>query len=118
MDLRRLLINTAVAAVVAAGAVRLSTSASAQAFGYQDVTEDNVTGFVGPIPTSAPEILVASDGESAFHPFGLDFDVSDAIQLNDAWAPDPTFASAFGPNGWHASCNSPSKKLWPGMPTS
>src|SRR3954466_9463629 len=100
MVLRHLLAKTAIAAVIAAGAVGFSTSASAQAFGYQDVREDALTGFVGEIPTSAPAILIASDGEAAFQPFGLTFDVSDAIQLNASWAPDPKYASAFGPNGW------------------
>ena len=100
MVLRHLLVKTAIAAVIAAGAVGFSTAASAQAFGYQDVREDAVAGFVGAIPTSAPPIMVASDGESAFHPFDLPFDVSDAIQLNSSWGADPGFASAFGPNGW------------------
>jgi hypothetical protein len=100
MVLRNLLLKTAVAAVVAAGAVGFSSSASAQAFGYQDVSEDAVAGFVGAIPTSQPPIMVASDGEAAFDPFGVGFDVSDAIMLNADWGPDPAYASAFGPNGW------------------
>ena len=41
--------------------------------------EDAVTGCVAEIPTSAPPILVASDGESSFDPFGAGFDTSDGI---------------------------------------
>ena len=100
MVLRKLLLRTAFAAVIAAGAVGFSSSASAQAFGYQNATEDPVSGFVGPIPTSAPPIIVASDGEAHFDPFGVGFDISDGIQLNADWAPDPAFAAAFGPDGW------------------
>jgi hypothetical protein len=36
---------------------------------------------------------VASDGESSFFPFGIDIDVSDAIQLNSSWV-------FFGEPGW------------------
>ena len=53
------------------------------------------------VPAALGALFVAADGEVEFHPFGLvDFAVSDAIQLNPAWAPDPTFASAFGPGLW------------------
>ena len=58
-------------------------------------------GCINTIPGTQPLLFVAADGEVEFHPFGLvDFAVSDAIQLNPAWAPDPTFASAFGPGLW------------------
>ena len=85
----------------ALSALVLAGSAQAQsAFSTTVVVEDPVAGFVGPIPTSQPPIMVASDGESPFQPFGLTFDVSDAIMLNADWAPDPGYASAFGVNGW------------------
>ena len=87
------------AALLAALAAGSSASAQ-QAFGIKYVTEDSAAGYVGVIPTSSPAVTVASDGESAFDPFGAGFDTSDGIQLNSSWAPDPAFASAFGPNGW------------------
>jgi hypothetical protein len=43
--------------------------------------EDPVSGCVAPIPTAVPEILVASDGESSFDPFGVGFDTSDGIKF-------------------------------------
>jgi hypothetical protein len=64
------------------------------------VTEDANSGWVGAIPGSVPELLVGSDGEAAFHPFGIEVDTSDAIQLNGDWAPDPAFAAAFAPGFW------------------
>jgi hypothetical protein len=61
--------------------------------------EDPVSGCIAPLATSVPPILVASDGEAAFHPFNIPFDVSDAIQFPYAgWIPDPTspgFAAGF-----------------------
>ena len=90
----------------ALSALVLAGSAQAQsAFGTTVVVEDPVTGFVGAIPTSQPPIMVASDGEASFTPFGLTFDVSDAIMLNGDWAPDPAYAAAFGPDGWQQAPN-------------
>jgi hypothetical protein len=63
-------------------------------------TGEDGTGCIDGIPTSSPLLFVASDGEVAFHPFGITVDVSDAIQLNANWAPDPAFASAFGGGFW------------------
>jgi hypothetical protein len=63
-------------------------------------TEDPEDGFVGAIATSAPPLLVASDGEGFFDPFNAGFDTSDGIQLNSDWVPDPRFAAAFGPGLW------------------
>jgi hypothetical protein len=65
-------------------------------------TEDPLLGFVGPLPTTAPPLLVASDGEGPFLPFGLTFPVSDAIQLNASWA-------YVGPPGW---VEVPGASLW------
>jgi hypothetical protein len=64
--------------------------------------EDPVNGLVAAIATSSPPILVASDGESAFDPFGAGFDVSDAIQFapGSGWIPDPRYANSFGPGLW------------------
>jgi PEP-CTERM motif len=87
--------SAALAAVLALG---VSTSASA--FGIERVVEDATLGFVGAIPTSAPPIIVGSDGEAAFDPFGAGFDTTDGIVLNADWAPDPAFAAAFGPGLW------------------
>ena len=80
-------------------ALGVGSSANA-AFGIQYVQEDSATGYVGAIPTSSPAIMVGSDGESPFDPFGAGFDTSDGIQLNSNWAPDPAYAAAFGKNGW------------------
>jgi hypothetical protein len=66
-------------------------------------TEDPVNGFVGPLPiTGNPggTITVASDGESAFDPFGAGFDTSDGIQGILNWVPDPGHANAFLPGFW------------------
>src|SRR3954465_5408717 len=89
----------------ALSALIIAGPANAAVFGTTTVVEDSVTGYVGAIPTSSPAIMVASDGEAAFQPFGLTFDVSDAIMLNESWAPDPTYASAFGANGWQQAPN-------------
>lgn len=88
----------ATAALLAGLAAGFSTPA--MAFGVLHVVEDPANGFIGTIPTSVTPVIVASDGEAAFHPFGITFDVSDAISLNGNWAPDPAYAAAFGPNGW------------------
>ena len=50
-------------------------------------TEDPANGCVAQIPTSAPPLFVASDGEAAFDPFGFGADTSDGIQLNSNWKP-------------------------------
>jgi len=64
-------------------------------------TGEGFFGCVAPIPTAVPELLVASDGEVPFLPFaGITVDVSDAIQLNSNWVPDPAFAAAFAPGFW------------------
>lgn len=85
----------------ALSALVLTGTAQAQAaFGTWRVVEDPANGFVGAIPTSATPVIVASDGEAAFHPFGLPFSVSDAISLSADWTPDPAYAAAFGPTGW------------------
>lgn len=63
-------------------------------------TGEGSSGCVAVIPTSAPELTVASDGEGTFDPFNAGFDISDGIQLNDNWAPDPAFAAAFAPGFW------------------
>jgi len=78
----------------------LAVSSPALAFGIQVVTEDPVSGYVGAIPTSSPAIIVASDGEASFDPFGAGYDTTDGIQLNGDWAPDPAYASAFAPGYW------------------
>ena len=63
-------------------------------------------GFIGPLLAAAPPILVASDGESAFQPFGSTVDVTDAIQFTDGqnWAFDPRFDPGawqqIDPNTW------------------
>jgi hypothetical protein len=86
------------AALLAGVTVGLSTPASA--FGTLNVTEDPVTGYTVTIPTSVTPVIVASDGEATFQPFGIPFDVSDAISLSADWAPDPAYAAAFAPGGW------------------
>ena len=93
------------AAALVAG-LTLGLGAPAMAFGVLTVTEDPVNGWVGAIPTSSPAIMVGSDGESPFDPFGAGFDTSDGIVLNANWAPDPAYAAAFGANGWQQLPNS------------
>ncbi len=78
----------------------LGASTPAMAFGVMTAVEDNVNGWVGPIPTSSPAIMVGSDGESPFDPFGAGYDTSDEILLNADWAPDPAYAAAFAPGYW------------------
>ena len=79
------------------------------AFSTQYVVEDAAAGYIGQIPTSQTPVIVASDGESVFQPFGLGFDVSDAISLSELWAPDPAYAAAFGPDGWQQA---PGTFIW------
>lgn len=90
----------------ALSALVLVGSAQAQsAFGTTQVVEDPANGYVGAIPGSDPAIQVASDGENAFDPFDLGFDISDAIWLNENWLPDPAYAASFGVNGWQQADN-------------
>jgi hypothetical protein len=63
-------------------------------------TETEAGGFVGPIPIPGSPLLVASDGEESFDPFGAGFDSSDQIKLNPGWVPDPAFAASFGSGLW------------------
>jgi len=42
-------------------------------------------GCINTIPTSSPTLIVASDGEAPFQPFGASFDITDAIVLNSSW---------------------------------
>jgi hypothetical protein len=49
--------------------------------------EDSVNGCIQDLGLNHP-ITVASDGEAAFHPFGLTFDVSDAIEFESIWTAD------------------------------
>jgi len=60
--------------------------ASAPAHAYIVIgTEDPVAGFTGPLFPGIAGYDVASDGESSFHPFGITFDVSDAIALDNIY---------------------------------
>ena len=86
------------AALLASSAI--SMSSPAMAFGTLKVVEDPVAGWVGAIPTSSPAIMVGSDGESPFDPFGAGFDTTDGIQLNSSWVPDPAYAAAFAKGYW------------------
>lgn len=63
-------------------------------------TEDPANGCVASIPTSNPLLLVASDGESSFDPFGAGFDVSDGIQLNSNWLPNTAYPGMITPGFW------------------
>lgn len=99
MQLKMILAGTA-AILAGAALAAASTPAAAQAFGYTTVRETDAGGFVGAIPTSSPAIMVGSDGEAAFDPFGAGFDFSDGIVLNSNWAPDPAYAKAFGKGFW------------------
>jgi len=64
-------------------------------------SESNTGGMVIKLPGFNPTITIGSDGESAFEPFGVNFDVSDAIQMSSQFVTDPGFAASFGPaDGW------------------
>lgn len=95
LDMYKKILASALSALVLTG-----TAQAQAAFGTLRVVEDPANGFVGAIPTSATPVIVASDGEAAFRPFGLTFNVSDAISLSADWTPDPAYAAAFGPTGW------------------
>jgi hypothetical protein len=74
---------------VAGLVVSSSGARAADVIGAEDQPGQN--GFVGSIPgtvgaNTALGIQVASDGEAPFHPFGIEFDVSDAIQFNNPGA--------------------------------
>ena len=56
--------------------------------------ESSTGGFVGPIPGSG--IIVASDGESFFDPFGFGADTSDGIRFDG----DPDLIKYVGAPGW------------------
>jgi hypothetical protein len=61
---------------------------------------ESIGGCVADLSGTLPVLTVASDGESAFRPFGAGFDISDGIVLNSSWIPDPAFAAAFAPGFW------------------
>ncbi|GAC1662330.1 MAG: hypothetical protein NVS9B15_25690 [Acidobacteriaceae bacterium] len=63
------------------------------------VCTETVNGCITQIPTSAPALLIAGDGENVFAPFGAGFDSSDAIQLNSSWLPN-NFNGAFNQGFW------------------
>lgn len=64
------------------------------------ICTETSSGCSAVIPTSSPELTVASDGESSFDPVGAGFDLSDYIMLNSNWVPDPAFAAAFATGFW------------------
>lgn len=70
-------------AFVAAAITAMLASASARAVVIG--TEDPVSGFVGPLFPGIAGYTVASDGEAAFDPFAVGFDVSDGIRLNNSF---------------------------------
>ena len=65
---------------------------------YTDIFEDPVSGGVsGPIPVCCIlngnflNVVLASDGEAGFDPFGVGFDTSDGIQFQGAaYGPEPS----------------------------
>lgn len=69
---------------------------------FANYTEDAVAGgFSGPVSfcceLSGVFFNVASDGEAAFHPFGIPFDVGDAIQFTgNVTAPEPATLALIG----------------------
>jgi len=70
----------------AALALALAGASMANAQNHVVGTEDPVTGFTGNFLESVfpgAKYMVASDGESAFHPFGATFDVSDGLDFSD-----------------------------------
>jgi hypothetical protein len=83
-----------VGACALACGLTLGASQAQAKFGVAKFNE-GANGFTGAIPTSAPPIMVGSDGEVPFDPFGFGADTSDGIQLNGDWAPMPGFQHAF-----------------------
>jgi len=61
--------------------------------------ESPTDGCIAQIPTSAPPLYVASDGEAPFHPFGIPVDISDGIQLNSNWVANNA-GGAFNTGFW------------------
>src|SRR5258707_1127264 len=100
--MRGLKFSGALAAGVAARWLLGSTAALAdQVLLCTETDGSGCTANLGGGVPPAPVITVASDGEAAFQPFGVTFDVSDAIQFNAApgtWVPDASsggFATGF-----------------------
>jgi len=85
----------------AALALALAGATTVRAQDHVVGTEDSATGFTGNFLESVfPGTLymVASDGESPFHPFGASFDVSDGLDFSGVgftWdqAPDSTWTN-------------------------
>lgn len=76
-------------------------SASVFAAPIVTFTEDVTNGIFVDIPTSAPPIAIASDGNGPFDPFLIGVDISDGIVLNSGWLPDLSYPSlAFSPGFW------------------
>jgi hypothetical protein len=65
-------------------------------------TETDAGGCVIQLPITGSTIIVASDGESAFDPFGAGYDTSDGISLDSIWVPvsTPTWVQLPGTNTW------------------
>jgi hypothetical protein len=104
MSIRSLLASAALTATLAAG---LSFGAAGAASAQQTFTlctEDPVSGCVAALAPLNVTINVASDGEAAFHPFGISSDVSDAIEWDPNALPfvpiagDPAFNQGFWSN--------------------
>ena len=70
---------------VFAAAAIAAMLASAPARAVVIGTEDPNAGFVGDLFPGFPGYTVASDGEAAFDPFTVGFDVSDGIRLNNGF---------------------------------
>ena len=62
--------------------------------------QDPASGCVAAIPTSAPLIYLASDGELPFDPFGFGADTSDGISLNASWLPNLAYPGMSIPGFW------------------
>lgn len=90
MRVTRLLVFVTVLAIIATVAMAapttltLKTSAPTKTAASL-ATEDPVAGAVLQLPVGGTSMWVASDGESAFDPWGYGTDTSDAIALDSIW---------------------------------
>jgi hypothetical protein len=74
-----------------------------QAFTAGQTFYETADGLVMAIPTAAPTITVASDGESPFDPFGFGADTSDGIQFaaGSGWLANTVdFPTGFSAGFW------------------
>jgi hypothetical protein len=105
MNIRNLLASAAATATLAIG-LSFGGAGTASA-SVTTVCAENADGCTGSLNLTST-INVASDGESPFFPFGLTYDVSDAIEFDTALG-----AVQVGKGGWtHVGLDGNNLDLW------